>query len=97
LASSFLTGATATESKGVHTIRKEKKKELGLSFRKNQMITLFYSCFAALNIQCVPIQWIALAEDIWLRFGRPSFVISDQILDKELSCTVGRPNLIKIK
>ena len=81
----------------MHTIRKEKKKELGLSFRKNQMITLFYSCFAALNIQCVPIQWIALAEDIWLRFGRPSFVISDQILDKELSGTVGRPNLIKIK
>ena len=81
----------------MHTIRKEKKKELGLSFRKNQMITLFYSCFAALNIQCVPIPWIALAEDIWLRFGRPSFVISDQILDKELSGTVGRPNLIKIK
>jgi hypothetical protein len=70
---------------------------LGLSFRKNQMIMLLYSCFAALNIQCVRIPWIALAQDIWLRWGRPSFVISDQILDKELSCTVGRPNLIKIK
>jgi hypothetical protein len=46
---------------------KKRKKELCLSFWKNQMITLFYSCFAAFNIQCVGIPWTALAEDIWLR------------------------------
>jgi hypothetical protein len=60
------------------------------------MILPSYFCFAALNIQYVRIPWIASAEDIWLRWGRHSFAISDQILDKELSCTVWRPNLINV-
>jgi hypothetical protein len=37
------------------------------------------------------------AKDIWLRRGRRSLGISDQILDKELSCTVRRPNLRKVR
>jgi len=82
------TGATTAASKSVCNIPKEKKTEAGLSFHENRMILPSYSCFVALNVQYVWIPWIASAEDIWLRRGRCRFAISDQILDKELSCTV---------
>ena len=90
------TGATTAASKSICNIPKEKKTEAGLSFHENRMILPSYSCFVALNVQYVWIPWIASAEDIWLRRGRCRFAISDQILDKELSCTVWRPNLIEV-
>jgi len=92
----FNRGNYSREQKCACNIPKEKKTEAGLSFHENRMILPSYSCFVALNVQYVWIPWIASAEDIWLRRGRYSFAISDQILDKELSCTVWRPNLIEV-